>query len=374
MAIKKDILVNSARELVSKLHLVNNNKDKVLIEVNPNDSLENLSKFILEAGEFVKPTDHVSEETISLIEQLKYPTEDMFEDELATHNFSGVEKPPRIGSLSGIIDKNTIPISEIEIKEPFKSLFSINSNTLSSITASMEVNGFDPAHPVILWGNIMIDGHTRLAAASDVGITDIPFERKSFNNEKEALEYAIHNQRDRRNISDSEMLICIEVLDSKMTKAMAGKKGGKSNGKEKNTPTHERTAKILGIGNSKVSDARIVLNEPSAKSEVLSGHKSISMAAKEIRSRKYPKEISYNENKNRYNILARTITENFSSQIVSVLELAQILDTLYMKAGGKSSMKNAIEVTNHVVNTLVAFNLATKITEDEIRLSDLKSR
>jgi hypothetical protein len=36
---------------------------------------------------------------------------------------------------------------------------------------------------------------------------------KSFASEAEALAYAIHNQRDRRNLSDAELLRLIELVD-----------------------------------------------------------------------------------------------------------------------------------------------------------------
>ena len=57
-------------------------------------------------------------------------------------------------------------------------------------------------------------------------IAEVPVIRQEFKDEKEALEYAIHNQRDRRNLSDAELLRCIEAIDAPMTKAEAGKKGG----------------------------------------------------------------------------------------------------------------------------------------------------
>jgi hypothetical protein len=41
----------------------------------------------------------------------------------------------------------------------------------------------------------------------------IPVFFQSFPDEDSALEYAIHNQRNRRNLTDAELLRCIEVLD-----------------------------------------------------------------------------------------------------------------------------------------------------------------
>jgi ParB family chromosome partitioning protein len=64
--------------------------------------------------------------------------------------------------------------------------------------------------------NIVIDGHTRLIAAKNIGMNDIPVALTDFKDEEEALEYAIHNQRDRRNMSDADLLSRITTI-SKIT-------------------------------------------------------------------------------------------------------------------------------------------------------------
>jgi ParB family chromosome partitioning protein len=179
-----------------------------------------------------------------------------------------------------------IKITDIVRKEPFSNLFDINLNTLESIAVNMRNNGYDFAFPVILWGNILVDGYTRTKAAEEAGLEEIPCEQKEFKNEHEALEYAMHNQRDRRNISEAELLRCISVIDTPMSKTEAGAVRG-----EKKTPSHKQTAKTLGVGESVVTDARTVLKDEKVTEEVKEGKKTLREAAEEVRSRKRkPKE------------------------------------------------------------------------------------
>ena len=173
--------------------------------------------------------------------------------------------------------------------KPFNNLFDIDPKVLESIKTNMEVKGFDPAFPILVWEDVVIDGHTRLEAAETIGIQIVPIIRKAFANEQEALEYAIHNQRDRRNLSQAELLRCIAVIDAPMSKEEASALGGSSDFKTKNTkkePSHVKTAKTLGVGQSKVTDARVVLSDEQATKDVESGKKSISAAAKEVREKK----------------------------------------------------------------------------------------
>jgi ParB family chromosome partitioning protein len=191
-----------------------------------------------------------------------------------------------------IKEKNEISIEKVIQKDPFQSLFVINPITLASIEESIKKNGYDTAFPIILWKGVLIDGYTRLKAAQLASLEWIPFEEKDFKDEQEAIEYSIHNQRDRRNISEAELLKCISLLDKPMTKKEAGKKGGgtKVAKEEKIEATHKTTAKILGVSESKITDARVVLKDEKATEEVKSGKKTISQAAKEIKEKKPKKE------------------------------------------------------------------------------------
>lgn len=51
--------------------------------------------------------------------------------------------------------------------------------------------------------------------ADEICITNVPTISKFFETEDDALEYAIHNQRDRRSLTDGEIAGCLAVLDSR---------------------------------------------------------------------------------------------------------------------------------------------------------------
>jgi ParB family chromosome partitioning protein len=192
-----------------------------------------------------------------------------------------------------LLGRGMMKTSAIRTKTPFSDLFDINPRVLDEITKSMSEKGYDENFPITLWEDVVIDGHTRLSAAIANNIAEVPVYQKEFKDEQEALDYAIHNQRARRNLSEAELLRCIAVVDKPLTKAEAGHKGGTSNLKTKiakDVPTHKKTAEVLGIGESKVSDARTVLADADASKAVAKGEKTITGAAKEIREKKSKKE------------------------------------------------------------------------------------
>ena len=110
-------------------------------------------------------------------------------------------------------------IDHITTQAPFNSL-PIKPEMLEKIKANMQAHGFDKSEAIHLWGNICIDGHTRLKAAKELDVKIVPIFRHEFQDETEALAYTIHKQCDRRNITDDQILYWVEVLD------VRGQRGG----------------------------------------------------------------------------------------------------------------------------------------------------
>jgi hypothetical protein len=106
-------------------------------------------------------------------------------------------------------------VSELKVEEPYSSLFRIDFDTLSAIQKRMEKKGFDPSRPIDVWvgRNIVIDGHTRLKAAQNLGIESVPVTERYFKDGVAALDYAIRNQRERRNLTDADILHLVEKVD-----------------------------------------------------------------------------------------------------------------------------------------------------------------
>jgi len=188
-----------------------------------------------------------------------------------------------------------IKISDLKQEHPFSDLFKIKLKTKENITLNMKEFGFDESHPINVWRQTMIvvDGNTRLECAKDAGMDHVYVHSHDFRNEGEALEYAIHNQRDRRNITDSEFLKCVEVLDEVKSRGRPKLTNEDDSVMEKASidainlgKSAAKTAETVGGSSSKVERTRAVLKDPKKAAEVASGAKTINKAYTEIREEK----------------------------------------------------------------------------------------
>ena len=165
----------------------------------------------------------------------------------------------------------------IRTAAPFKNLFPIREDILNRIMTDMKQHGFDGGHPIVVWSGkklTVVDGHTRLLAAIKLGIEAIPVVFREFANEKAALEYAIGSQRNRRNLTDAELMRCLSALDRRK-KTGPSKSSAADQGK-----SAERTAVLLGTSRGKVEKIRSI-NAHAAediKAAVLSGKLSVNKA------------------------------------------------------------------------------------------------
>lgn len=110
-----------------------------------------------------------------------------------------------------------LPPEMLLTQAPFNSIFPIQTPVLQRIVDRMKKIGFDPAHPILVWKRgsdaVVIDGHTRLQAALSLGIRDIPVIFREFDNPGDALDYAVSQQVERRNMTPADMLRYIEAAD-----------------------------------------------------------------------------------------------------------------------------------------------------------------
>lgn len=189
-----------------------------------------------------------------------------------------------------------VPISALKVEAPFSSLFPIGSDTLEAIQADMEVRGFDETFPIIVWEekNVVVDGHTRFAAARGMSLEKVPVLFKTFESEDDAILYCFHIQRNRRNLADEDILRCLEVLDN-ITPPTRRKKGGEDTDAPETapaTPTKKELdtlrAKELGTSVAKAEKARKLLEHGSeeVKQSVTSGEKSINQAYQEVQDQR----------------------------------------------------------------------------------------
>jgi ParB family chromosome partitioning protein len=70
-------------------------------------------------------------------------------------------------------------------------------------------HGYNDGCPIHVWdsedGHVILDGHTRVAIATELEIGSVPCHLIKFDDERLALEYAISSQRDRRNLTKDEL-------------------------------------------------------------------------------------------------------------------------------------------------------------------------
>jgi hypothetical protein len=181
----------------------------------------------------------------------------------------------------------TIDIHEIRKHPVFENLLSIDKDLLQNITLDIRRNRFYPSQPVVLahWpgleGHVLIDGHARVRAAFDAGITRVPFVRMEFPDEMSALQHAMSLQAKRRTTTDGALYRLSEQYDRLM-------EPGRRSEAEKELPTRvgnydgrsasaRFTASLLGCNYKKVEKIRKIRKDgtPELQEAVKNGEMSI---------------------------------------------------------------------------------------------------
>ena len=236
---------------------------------------------------------------------------------------------------------------EIKRASPFKDLFTIRDEVVKRICDNMRQFGFDSSKPLVIWkgrGGILIDGYTRLVAAELANIREIPVIEKEFDNENQALDYAIDCQRNRRNLSEQEIFKCISERDKRKDKnanlkqnqveaqdCASHEKSGNTSGSIflNSGKTAETTANLIGISTRKVERARSVLdNAPEEiKEAIRNGDMTINSAYNKIddlrKNKNGPSERKEDENR-KIKKVVRSIRKRFTrEQIEKLIRLLQ---------------------------------------------------
>jgi hypothetical protein len=188
---------------------------------------------------------------------------------------------------------------EIKTHSLFEALFPINPELLEEIEKDMRDDGFDDSQRIVLatWTGqkepVCIDGHTRLKAAINVGIDIVPVWEHEFETEEEALQKAIKLQKNRRNMTDADLLRCVEALDKRDShggdrKSDEAKIKAQGCALIEQGKSAEATAATLGISPRKVEQTRTVLDhaDEETKRAVANGEKSINRACQETQARR----------------------------------------------------------------------------------------
>jgi ParB family chromosome partitioning protein len=184
-------------------------------------------------------------------------------------------------TAGGSVMARMMRVEEIGVDPALSGVFKINGAVLEEVSESMKESGFDRSEPLVLWKGrgVVVDGHTRLAAAKAAGIVDAPVVEKEFEDLNEAVLYAVRRQTDRRNLTQAEIYAMATELRPKLIKDGSGRAA-------------EKLAKLLNVSRSTVEHARVVeaRAEEEVKEAVKSGGMSINQAYGTVRERKEPEK------------------------------------------------------------------------------------
>lgn len=181
-----------------------------------------------------------------------------------------------------------INLDKIITSPTFAGLFPRNEKMVNIIADDININGYDKSQPIHIWKEqgILIDGHHRYYATQIAGLTTIPVYEHSFENEEQALEYALKLQIERRNLNDAELFAAVKQLDA--LKKRGKKEAGAEEPKGKSS---DALGEVLGISGRKVEKIRAVDRDATeeVKKAVANNEMSINAAYKTTRPKQEPK-------------------------------------------------------------------------------------
>ena len=211
-------------------------------------------------------------------------------------NVSALAAKAESGNNSSVrrIETLNMDLVDLLLEEPFKSLFPIRDDIKNAIKSHMHEHGYDESKPIDVWKRpsqdgfeyVLVDGFTRASAAQEIGRLTVTAYLHDFANVEEARNYAIHTQRDRRNLTDAEIMSVLGVIDEKVTgfKGSSPLASSDANG-ENPGKTAQRTARQIGTSARKVEKARKVASDADIAAAVKRGEISINKGYNEIRAK-----------------------------------------------------------------------------------------
>jgi ParB family chromosome partitioning protein len=182
-------------------------------------------------------------------------------------------------------------IADVQTRVPFEGLFPIKEEIVQAIQKHIGDNGYDESTPIVIWKEegIVVDGHMRLRAARKANLAEIPVVKRSFKDEEEALDYALHNQRDRRNLTDAEITQVVERLDERKKRGRPTKLASTDANFGKSS---QLTAQKIGTSPRKVEKVRTILDHADEKTKqaVKSGQMTIQEGYRKIQEKRKPEK------------------------------------------------------------------------------------
>jgi ParB family chromosome partitioning protein len=169
--------------------------------------------------------------------------------------------------------------ADIVIDPEISRIFVKKEKLIAEIAANMKKNGYDKSQPLVITreGHILVDGHTRLAAAQQAGLDEVPAVETGFTNMEDAVLYCFERQVLRRNLTDKEILQAAGMLKGRKNKDGTGRAA-------------EQLAERLGVSAGFVYEARKVLREAPEEDiqAIRDGEKTINEVYSKVKKHKAP--------------------------------------------------------------------------------------
>lgn len=150
--------------------------------------------------------------------------------------------------------------TELEVAEPFSSLFPISSSVLRTLTQRMRTDGYDAHHPILAWRDafgdhgrtVVVDGHTRRQAAIDADVDSVMVTVRRFDSAEAAIAEAIDEQAHRRNLNSAQLAVYVLEALTRMDDGFRGQ-GARNDLAGRSA---RQLADMLGVGTSTIERAR----------------------------------------------------------------------------------------------------------------------
>ena len=145
----------------------------------------------------------------------------------------------------------------LELAEPFVSLFPVDPTTLKLVTDSIRERGFQADKPLLVWKDafgdrgrpVVVDGHTRLRAALDLKLKEIPANMRQFKNVDAAITAGVGEQVQRRNLNREQIAAYVVSILPLLDETKDGLR----------SRTTKQLAAMLGVSTATIDRARGVL-------------------------------------------------------------------------------------------------------------------
>lgn len=174
----------------------------------------------------------------------------------------------------------------ITIDKEFKSLIpALTEDERQGLEASLKAEGCRDA--LVLWGNILIDGHNRYEICTQYGI---PYKtvQKDFDSREDVIQWIILNQFGRRNLPMYErarLALRLKPVISAKAKENQGHRTDISQKSVKSTDTQKELAKVAGVSHDTISKVEKIEAKatPEIKTQLRTGEISINQAYQTIK-------------------------------------------------------------------------------------------